>query len=105
MNAVFGALADDTRRQIVRRLARGASNVTTVAAGFDISLPAISRHVRVLEEAGLVTRERRGRVHQLHLNGEALARAEGWIQMHRAFWESSLDRRAAHLDKKPKTRR
>ena len=85
------ALADPTRRAILRRLADGALRVTEVAAPFDMSLAAVSKHVRVLERAGLVRRSVSGRDHLLSFDGRGLRPAAEWIAAQRAFWERRLD--------------
>jgi DNA-binding transcriptional ArsR family regulator len=91
LDATFAALADPTRRAILARLAEGESTVGELAEPFEISLPAVSRHLKVLETAGLVARERDGRVHRLHLETGALADAMQWIAYYGRFWEEQLD--------------
>ena len=91
LDAVFGALADPTRRAIVERLVEGEATVTELAEPFDISLPAISRHLRVLAEAGLIGRRKDGRLHHCHLVEDPLRDAIGWIVHYGAFWEERLD--------------
>ncbi|HSD72722.1 MAG TPA: metalloregulator ArsR/SmtB family transcription factor [Thermoanaerobaculia bacterium] len=93
----FAALADPTRRAILARLALGESRVTDLAKPFDMSLPAVSKHLRVLEDAGLLKRRREGRVHHCRLDPKPLSDASDWIAQHRAFWEKSLDRLAEYL--------
>jgi DNA-binding transcriptional ArsR family regulator len=90
LDATFAALADPTRRAILERLAQREATVTELAAPFDVSLPAISRHVRVLEAAGLLMRERDGRLHRCRFGAEPLRAAGGWIARHREFWEGQL---------------
>lgn len=90
LDDLFGAIADPTRRAILDRLARGDARVTDVAAGFPISLNSVSKHVRMLERAGLVTRTITGREHVLALRPEPLDEAARWIEQHRQFWEESL---------------
>jgi DNA-binding transcriptional ArsR family regulator len=92
LDGVFSALADPTRRRIVERLARGPLTVGEIAAGFPISQPAISRHVRVLEESGLLERRVSGRVHRCTLSPKAMHGASAWIEKQRAFWNATLDR-------------
>jgi len=92
LDGVFGALADPTRRRIVERLARRASTVGEIASEFPISQPAISRHVRVLEEAGLLERRIEGRLHYCALSPQAVERAARWLDRQRAYWNASLDR-------------
>jgi len=90
MDAVLGAVADSTRRAILARLAAGGARVTEVASGFPISLNSVSKHVRMLERAGLVRREIRGRDHFLSLDAAPLAEAAAWIEHYRSFWEGKL---------------
>ena len=89
---VFAALADPTRRSILERLAgRGESPVTELARPFRITLPAISRHLRVLEHARLIRRRRRGRMHFIRVNSAGMTSAQKWISQYAAFWESRFD--------------
>ena|SRR5579871_6455649 len=90
--SVLAALADPTRRAILDRLAQGPARVTDVAAPFAISLPAISRHVRLLEESGLVRRARHGREHILQLDAEPLHALHRWASQYERYWNSKLDR-------------
>ena len=90
LDDLFGAIADPTRRAILDRLALGDARVTDVAADFPISLNSVSKHVRMLERAGLVTRTVSGREHLLALRPEPLDEAARWIEQHRQFWEESL---------------
>jgi len=92
LDAVFSALADPTRRRIVERLARGPLTVGEIAAGFEISQPAISRHVRVLEESGLLSRRISGRIHQCTLAPAAMSSASAWIDKQNRYWTGVLDR-------------
>jgi DNA-binding transcriptional ArsR family regulator len=92
LDAVFAALSDPTRRRIVERLARGSLTIGEIAAEFPISQPAISRHVRVLEESGVLDRRVDGRVHHCTLAPNAMNGAAGWIGKQTAFWNSALDR-------------
>ena len=91
------ALADSTRRAIVARLAEGEARVTEIAEPFDMSLNAVSKHVRVLERAGLVRRDVRGREHHISLDGAPLKAAADWIETYRVFWEQRLDALEAFL--------
>ena len=91
LNTVFAALADPTRRAILVRLTRGEATVTEVAEPFEWSLPAISKHVKVLEGAGLITRRREGRTHYLRLVASPLKNAVSWLEQYRWFWESQFD--------------
>jgi DNA-binding transcriptional ArsR family regulator len=99
LNRTFAALADPTRRQILAHLARGDRRVTDLARPHDMSLPAVSKHLRVLENARLLRRRRYGRVHEMQLNAEPLKKAAQWVEEYRKFWEGSLDRLAAYLEK------
>jgi DNA-binding transcriptional ArsR family regulator len=92
LNRTLVALADPTRRAIVLRLAKGEARVTDLAAPFSVSLAAVSKHIRVLESAGIVRRTVVGREHVLWLEPEALAPAGEWISGLRAFWEQRLER-------------
>jgi DNA-binding transcriptional ArsR family regulator len=99
LNRTFAALADPTRRRILAHLARGDRCVTDLARPHAMSLPAVSKHLRVLERAGLLRRRRYGRVHEMQLDSKPLKQAAQWIEEYRKFWEESLDRLAAHLEK------
>jgi DNA-binding transcriptional ArsR family regulator len=92
LDAVFSALGDPVRRQIVERLARGPLTVGEIASGFPISQPAISRHVRILEESGLLERRVLGRIHRCTLSPAAMKSAATWIEKQRTFWNAALDR-------------
>ena len=98
LDTVFAALADPTRRRILHGLMGGQAHVGRLAQPFRISAPAISRHLRVLEHAGLVRRRKRGRNHEIELNAEPLRRAKDWIETYRRHWESSLDALAQYLE-------
>lgn len=91
LDRVFGALADKTRRSILGRLAEGERSVTELVAGFDLSQPAVSKHLKVLEGAGLVSRQRDGQFRPVRLNPQGLETAATWIGHYRQFWEESLD--------------
>jgi DNA-binding transcriptional ArsR family regulator len=98
VSAVFSALSDPTRRRILARLSRdGEGPVTDLARPFRISLPAISRHLRVLERAELIGRRRDGRVHLIRARSEGLKPAQDWIENYAATWEFSFDRLDALL--------
>ncbi len=99
LDRTFAALADPTRRRILAHLARGDRRVTDLARPHNMSLPAVSKHLRVLENAGLLRRRRQGRVHEMQLNAEPLKKAAQWVEDYRRFWEGSLDRLAAYLEK------
>lgn len=98
LDAVFGALTDRTRRAMLARLAEGSATVTELARPFAISLPAISRHLKVLEQAQLIERRVDGRVHHCRLDVAALREAEGWLQHYRGFWEGTLQSLAEHVE-------
>jgi DNA-binding transcriptional ArsR family regulator len=97
LDRVFGALADPTRRRILEHLAQGDQCVTDLARPYAMSLPAVSQHLRVLEDAGLIRRKRRGRVHRLRLEAARMKQAEAWIEEHRRAWEQRLDRLGEYL--------
>ena len=97
LDLTFAALADPTRRAILARLAAGEATVGELAEPFAISLPAISRHLRVLEAAALIVRERQGQHRRCRLRPEALATAGEWLDFHRRFWSGAFDRLDAHL--------
>ena len=99
LDRTFAALADPTRRRILADLATGDRCVTRLAKPYAMSLPAISKHLRVLEKAGLLRRRRYGRVHQMQLEAEPLKHAADWVEKYRKFWEGSLDRLAEYLEK------
>ncbi len=92
LSTVFGALADPTRRAILASLAQGDRTVGELAAPFSISQPAISKHLRVLEKAGLITRSRRATTRLSHLRAEPLRDATAWLERYREYWEESFDR-------------
>jgi DNA-binding transcriptional ArsR family regulator len=91
LSAVFRALGDPTRRRMLRRLAKGERSVSELASPFRMSLAAASKHVKVLERAGLVRRTIRGRVHHCRLEARRLAAAERWIAYYQRFWSERLD--------------
>jgi DNA-binding transcriptional ArsR family regulator len=99
LNRTFAALADPTRRRILAHLARGDKCVTHLARPHAMSLPAVSKHLRVLEKAGLLRRRRYGRVHEMQLEARPLKQAAQWVEEYRKFWEGSLDRLAEYLEK------
>ncbi len=98
LDQTFAALADPTRRQILAHLARGRHRVTDLARPHQMSLPAVSKHLRVLEKAGLLRRRRYGRVHEIELEAKPLQQAAAWVEKYRGFWEGSLDRLAEYLE-------
>jgi DNA-binding transcriptional ArsR family regulator len=98
LNRTFAALADPTRRRILAHLAGGDQCVTHLAKPHAMSLPAVSKHLRVLENAGLLRRRRFGRVHEMRLDPEPLRQAAYWVDEYRKFWQGSLDRLAQYLE-------
>ena len=100
LDQVYGAISDPTRRAILGILAEGEVNVGTLAERFPISLNGVSKHVKVLERAGLVERTVRGREHRLRLNAEPLREALMWLEHYRAFWDTRLAALEALLLKK-----
>ena len=99
LSLTFAALADPTRRRILAHLAHGDKCVTHLARPHAMSLPAVSKHLRVLEKAGLLRRRRHGRVHEMQLDAKPLKQAAEWVEEYRKFWEGSLDRLAEYLEK------
>jgi DNA-binding transcriptional ArsR family regulator len=97
LDATFTALADPTRRAIVARLARGDATVNELAAPFDITLPGISKHLKVLERCGLISRTRRAQFRPCHLEGEVLEAALSWIEENRRVWRERFDKLDEHL--------
>jgi DNA-binding transcriptional ArsR family regulator len=92
LDATFAALADPTRRAILARLASGEASVTELVKPFAISQPAVSKHLKVLERAGLITRGRDAQRRPRRLEAKPLAEATGWLESYRQFWESSFER-------------
>jgi DNA-binding transcriptional ArsR family regulator len=97
LSSTFAALADPTRRAILARLARGEASVTELAEPFDMSLPAISKHLKVLEGAGLIARGRDAQWRPCRLEGARLKEVADWLDEYREFWEQSFDRLEAYL--------
>jgi DNA-binding transcriptional ArsR family regulator len=97
LSVTLSALADPTRRAILARLAQGEATVGELAAPFDISLPAVSRHLKVLEGAGLITRGREAQWRPCRLEAAPLRQVAGWVEPYRRFWEGSFDRMEAYL--------
>jgi DNA-binding transcriptional ArsR family regulator len=97
LNLTFAALADPTRRAILARLAEGEATVNELAEPFAVSLPAISRHLKVLERAGLIERGREAQARPSRLRAEALDDALGWIEIRKQTWEARMDRLDTHL--------
>lgn len=102
LDATFAALADPTRRAILARLARGQATVGELARPFEVSPPAISKHLRALEGAGLIAREKEGRMHRIRLVPRRLREAAEWIDHYEKFWQSRLDALEVYLEKKPR---
>lgn len=98
LDAVFAALSDRTRRHILARLASGPASVGELAQPFDMTLPAVSKHLRILERAQLLRRERDGWYHRCYLVGEPLETARGFIDRYRSFWEETLEALARHVE-------
>jgi DNA-binding transcriptional ArsR family regulator len=98
LDATFAALADPTRRAILARLASGEASVTELAQPFAMSQPAISKHLKVLERAGLISRGRDAQRRPCRIEARALADANGWLERYRQFWEASFERLDALLD-------
>jgi len=92
LDSVFSALADPTRRAILARLTEGDANVAELAAPFSMSQPAISRHLKVLEGAGLISRHRRATARLSHLEADPLREATDWLAKYQAYWDESYDR-------------
>jgi DNA-binding transcriptional ArsR family regulator len=97
LDAVFGALADPTRRAILARLMQGDASVAELAAPFSVSQPAISRHLKVLEKAGLISRRRRRTTRLSHLEAEPLREATAWLARYQAYWDERYDQLDALL--------
>lgn len=97
MSATFAALADPTRRAILARLAAGEATMTELAEPFEMSLPAVSRHIRVLESSGLITRGRDAQRRPCRLEGRALAEVAQWLEEYREVWEANFQRLDAVL--------
>ena len=99
LDRTFGALADPTRRRILSQLAKGDGCVTDLARPHAMSLAAVSKHLIVLEKAGLVKRRRNGRVHSLALEAKPMKDAQAWLDRYRKFWQGNLDQFEKYLDK------
>lgn len=97
MSATFAALADPTRRAILARLASGETSVTEIAEPFDMSLPAVTKHLKVLERAGLISRSREAQWRPCKLEAKPLQAAADWVEQYRRFWEESFDRLEDYL--------
>jgi DNA-binding transcriptional ArsR family regulator len=105
LDRVFHALADPARRSMVERLAKGPASVTELAKPLEMSLPAVVQHLAVLEDSGLVSSEKKGRVRTCKLEQKALQPAEQWIAQRRALWERRLDRLGEFLEEEKRTRK
>jgi DNA-binding transcriptional ArsR family regulator len=99
ISSTFAALADPTRRAILARLALGETSVTELAEPFEMSMPAVSKHLRVLERAGLITRGREAQWRPCKLKAEPLREAAGWLDEYRQFWEQSFNRLDEYLQR------
>lgn len=99
LDHIFQALSDSTRRSILKKVARRERAVGDIARTYSISLAAVSKHIRSLERAGLVTRRREGNFFYLRLNPHALRAADAWMQFYKVFWDESLDRLKNFLEK------
>ncbi|MFN8457734.1 MAG: metalloregulator ArsR/SmtB family transcription factor [Anaerolineae bacterium] len=97
LDTTFAALADPTRRAILARLSRGEATVTELATPFKVSLPAISKHLRILERAGLLAREKEGRIHRCRLVAAPMKDVATWIATYQHFWEGQFDSLAQYL--------
>ena len=97
LSMTFTALADPTRRAILARLAKGEATVKDLAKPFEISAPAITKHLKMLEKAGLISRSREAQWRPCKLNGEPLKAASDWMEQYRVYWEESFDRLDAYL--------
>jgi len=97
LSVIFGALADPTRRAILARLAEGEATVNQLAEPFAMTLPAISKHLKVLERAGLISRGQHAQWRPCKLEADSLREASEWVDKYRRFWESSYDKLDAHL--------
>lgn len=97
LSSTFAALADPTRRAILARLTQGETSVAELSAPFEISAPAITKHLKVLEKAGLISRSRQGQQRPCKLEAAPLEEAAGFIEQYRQFWEESLDRLEMYL--------
>ncbi len=100
LDAIFAALAHPIRRAILEQISGGDATVGELAEPHRVSLPAISRHLRVLEEAGLILIEPEGRVHRIQIDAVPLSAAFGWLTRYRVLWEDRFDRLAEHLERK-----
>jgi DNA-binding transcriptional ArsR family regulator len=102
LSTIFAALADPTRRAILARLTEGDATVSELAEPFPISLPAISRHLKVLEQAGLIARSRSAQWRSSSLQADPLKEATDWMEPYRRYWDANFDRLDAHLERMKK---
>ena len=98
LDNTFSALSDPTRRAIISKLAKGEAPIMEIASPFNMSLPAVTKHIRALEKAGLVFRSKRGRVHYCRLNAKPLRDAAKWLVFYQKFWDAKLDSLANFLE-------
>jgi DNA-binding transcriptional ArsR family regulator len=109
VSTTFAALGDPTRLAIMARLSQGEATVTELAQPFDISMPAITKHLKVLENAGLISRSREAQWRPCRIEGQGLKPVADWVEQYRVFWEASFDRLGLYLEsiqsKKPKKTR
>lgn len=101
LDLAFGALAHPIRRGILARLSTGEATVAELAKPFKVSAPAISKHMRILEEAGLLSRRKQGREHHCRLEAKRMKEAERWLEYHRKFWNDKLDALERYLKENP----
>jgi DNA-binding transcriptional ArsR family regulator len=104
LSAVLGAISHPSRRAIIARLAKGPARVTDIAEPFDMSLNAVSKHLKVLEEAGLIQREKQGRDHIIEFRAAPLQQVAGWVHEYARFWTEHLDSLESHFIEKRKRR-
>lgn len=102
LSTVLLAMGDPTRRAILEKISRGGPSVLEIAESFPISLPAVSKHLKVLERAGLISRKREGRVHRFKLNARPMRDASEWIRNYERFWQVQFDSLEAYLEKAKK---
>lgn len=101
LDLAFGALSHPIRRGILARLSTGEASVAELAKPFKVSAPAITKHMKILEEAGLLSRKKEGRAHRCRLERERMKEAEAWIEAHRKFWNEKLDALEKYLKENP----